>query len=164
MGGRLETKDPAMRDQPEALDNMRRIIGLALLIGAFLGGYHLGRQKDSPDVIGYARQAVVAVAAVAGEIADSFSNKHADRADQADPTSPSVTRADDRAGVAPDRDTRAYVNQYYTPQPSRDAPAEARQAPSAPADAQPVAQPARQPGVDWAARIWQSLQQPLQEK
>lgn len=164
MGGRAATKGPARRDVLEALDNMRRIIGLALLIGVFLGGYHLGRQKDSPDLIGYARQAVVAVAAVAGDIVESFSNKNADRGDQADRTSRAVTRADDRAGADPAHDTRAYVNQYYAPQPSRYTPAEAQQTPPAQADAPAAAQTARQPGIDWAARVWQSLQQQPQEK
>ena len=140
---------------------MRRIIGLALLIGVFLGGYHLGRQKDSPDLIGYTRQAVMAVAAVAVDIADSFSNKNADRGDQADRA---VTRADDRAGVDPAQDSRAYVNQYYAPQPSRSARDEARQTPSDQADDTAVAQTTRQPSVDWATRIWQSLQQQPQEK
>jgi len=143
---------------------MRRIIGLALLIGVFLGGYHLGRQKDSPDLIGYTRQAVVAVAAVAGDLADSFSSKNADRGDQADRTGRAVTRADDRAGIDPDRDTRAYVNQYYAPQPSSYAPAEAQQTPPAQADAPADAQATRQAGVDWAARLWQSIQQQPQEK
>ncbi len=143
---------------------MRRIIGLALLIGVFLGGYHLGRQKDSPDLIGYAHQAVVAVAAVAGDLAESFSNKNADRGDQADRTGRAVTRADDRAGIDPARDTRAYVNQYYAPQPSGYAPGEARQTPPAQADAPAVAQATRQAGVDWAARLWQSIQPPPQEK
>ena len=159
MGGRRPTKGPARRDSLEALDNMRRIIGLALLIGVFLGGYHLGRQKDSPDLVGYARQAVVAVAAVVGDIAESFSNKNAADGDQAYRASHGATRADNRAGVDPAGDTRAYVNQY-APQPSRYAPAEDQQTPSAQADAQAVVQPAGQPTVDWAARVWQSLQQP----
>ena len=163
MGGRPATKAPARWDALEALDNMRRIIGLALLIGVFLGGYHLGRQKDSPDIVGYARQAVVAVATVAGDIAESFSTKNADRGDQTDGTSRSVTRADNRAGVDPAGDTRAYVNQYYAPEPSRYALAEDQPTPSQ-ADAPAAAQTTAQPGVDWVARVWQSLQQPKQEK
>jgi hypothetical protein len=135
-----------------------------LLIGVFLGGYHLGRQKDSPDLVGYARQAVVAVATVAGDIAESFSNKNADGPSQADRTSRGVTRADNRAGVDPAGDTRAYVNQYYAPQPSRQAPAEDQQTPSAQPEGQAVAQTSAQPVGDWAARVWQSLQQPKQEK
>ena len=128
------------------------------MIGVFLGGYHLGREKDSPDLIGYTRQAVVAVAAVVGDIAESFSSKNAGRGDQTDQNARAVTRSDDRAGVNPAQDNRAYVNQYYAPQPSRDAPAEAQQTPPAQADDTAVAQTTRQPSVDWAARIWQSLQ------
>ena len=164
MGGRRPTKAPARRDPLEALDKMRRIIGLALLIGVFLGGYHLGRQKDSPDLVGYARQAVLAVAAVAGDIAESLSNKNVDRGDQAYRAGRGTTRADNRAGVDAAGDTRAYVNQYYAPQPSRCAPGEDQQTPSAQPDGQGVAQTPAQPPVDWATRIWQSLQQPKQEK
>jgi hypothetical protein len=145
---------------------MRRIIGLALLIGVFLGGYHLGRQKDSPDLVGYARQAVLAVAAVASDMAESFSNKNAAGGDQAYRASHGAARADNRAGVDPAGDTRAYVNQYYAPQPSRCAPAEDQQATPTPAqtDGQAVAQTPAQPAMDWTTRIWQSLQQPKQEK
>ncbi len=134
------------------------------MVGVFLGGYHLGRQKDSPDLIGYTRQAVVAVAAVVGDVVDSFSSKNADRGDQADRTGRSVTRADDRAGVAPAQDSRAYVNQSYAPQPSRYAQAEDQQAPSTQADATAVAQTAKQPGADWASRLWQSIRQQPHEK
>ena len=40
--------------KPEALDEMKKVILLALLLGAFLGGYYLGQQPNSPDVFGWA--------------------------------------------------------------------------------------------------------------
>lgn len=124
------------------------------MIGAFAGGYHLGRQKDSPDLIGYARQAVVAVAAVGGDIADSFSNKNGGRSDARDGYRADADASrDDRAYV----DTRAYVNDDYTRQPSRYAPAEPRQPDQPRAPGTEVAQAARKSDSDWAARLWKSL-------
>jgi hypothetical protein len=134
---------------------MRRIIGLALLIGVFAGGYHLGRQKDSPDLIGYARQAVTAIAAVAGDVADSFSNKNEDRGGARDGYRADADASrDDRAYV----DTRAYVNDGYAPQPSRYAPPEPPQPDRAQASNTEVAQAAGKSDSDWAARLWKSLQ------
>jgi hypothetical protein len=40
---------------------IRRILGIILLLGVFLGGYHLGRLPGSPDLIGGARNAGRAV-------------------------------------------------------------------------------------------------------
>jgi hypothetical protein len=40
--------------KPEALDEMKKVIILTLLLGAFLGGYYLGHQPNSPDVFGWA--------------------------------------------------------------------------------------------------------------
>jgi len=34
---------------------MNRLIGLLLAVGAFLGGYHLGRMPGSPDVYAWVR-------------------------------------------------------------------------------------------------------------
>lgn len=134
---------------------MRRLIVIILLICAFAGGYHLGRQKDSPDLIGYARQAVVTVAAVAGDIADSFSDKNPGQADAA-----GDYRADARsAGTSRAyTDTRAYVNENYTRESSRYVPAEPQRQDTAPHTGTEVAQAGGKTDADWASRIWQSLQ------
>ena len=36
---------------------MRKLITFILLAAAFVGGYHLGRQPDSPDLFAWAQQA-----------------------------------------------------------------------------------------------------------
>ena len=114
-----------------------------MLIGAFAGGYHLGRQKDSPDLVGYARQAVVAVAAVVGDMVDSFSSNGGGQAD---------ARDDYRAGADTSRDgrpyadTRAYVNNSYARKPDQ---------PQTPGTE--VAQATGKPDLGWAARFWKSL-------
>ena len=122
---------------------MRRLLGLALLIGAFAGGHHLGRQKDSPDLIGYARRAIVAVAAVAGDVADSFSSDSGGRADARDDRR---ADADASRGDRTYVDSRAYVNDYYARQPDRPQTSGAE-----------VARGAGKSDSDWATRLWKSL-------
>ena len=140
---------------------MRRLIVIILLICAFAGGYHLGRQKDSPDLIGYARQAVVTVAAVAGDIADSLSDNNPGQAHAA-----GDYRADARAPGDGRQytDTRAYVNESYPRESSRYVPARSqRQAPPAQAGTE-VAQAGGKTDADWASRLWKSLQGRPEEK
>jgi len=135
---------------------MRRLIGIILLICAFAGGYHLGRQKDSPDLIGYAQQAVVTVAAVAGDIAASFSDDNPDQAHAATGEYRANARAtgDSRAYT----DTRAYVNESYARESSRYVPTEPQRQ-DAPAQAgTEVAQAGGKTDTDWASRLWKSLQ------
>ena len=40
----------------EALGTMKKLLLLILLTGAFLGGYHLGRQPNSPDIFAWAQK------------------------------------------------------------------------------------------------------------
>jgi len=141
----------ARGDGLEALGKMRRLLGLALLIGVFAGGYHLGRLKGSPDLIGYAHQAVVVVAAVIGDVADSFSSDsgghaHAHNNYRAD----AGASRDDRPYV----DTRAYVNDYCARQTAPYAPAGPAQEQASGTE---VAQAAGKSDSDWAARFWKSL-------
>jgi len=130
---------------------MRKILGFILLVATFLGGYHLGRQKDSPDLIGYTKQAGVAIAEAATNIYNSMSNGQA-------PGGDNNAQADARAAAPQDgRDTRAYVNDYYAEQdPRADAPA----AQPAPAAAPAVAQTDTRQQVDLAGKIWRALNPP----
>jgi len=134
---------------------MRRLIGFILLSVAFLGGYHLGRQENSPDLIGHARQAAVTVAAVAGDIYESVTDSDGASAGEGeDPAEPVVY---DRPGVDPHRDTRVYVHQYRSSR--HDRYAEPAPAPGVD-DTQAVAQARRDDEPDLAGRIWRALQPP----
>lgn len=134
---------------------MRRIIGFILLTAAFLGGYHLGRQDNSPDLIGYARQAAVAVAAVATDIHESATDSDGAALDgEADRAG-----AEDRPGVDPRRDTRAYSRQYPYRESRTDRYAEPAVGASTgePAVAQAPPDDGR---ADWAGRIWRAINPP----
>jgi len=48
---------------------MRRILTLLLMGATFLGGYHLGRQPNSPDVVGWAQANAPRVAEAGREVA-----------------------------------------------------------------------------------------------
>ncbi len=134
---------------------MRRLIGIILLVCAFAGGYHLGRQKNSPDLIGYARRAVVTVAVVAGDVADSFSDKNPGQTPATGDYRADARASGDSRSYA---DTRAYVNESYARESSRYVPAEPlRQDSPSPAGTE-VAQADGKTDLDWASRIWKSLQ------
>ncbi len=47
---------------------MRKLFTLILLAAAFVGGYHLGRQPDSPDIIAWGKDACVQAADVTKQV------------------------------------------------------------------------------------------------
>ncbi len=49
---------------------MKKLIALILLSSAFLGGYYLGHQPDSPDIFGWAGDAYHKVDQTTAEISD----------------------------------------------------------------------------------------------
>jgi len=58
----------------------RRLFTLVVLSGVFLGGYHLGRRPDSPDLIRWVRNSYHRVAGTAGSLSDTV-----DSAEDSDP-------------------------------------------------------------------------------
>ncbi len=64
---------------------MRRLFTIILLLAAFLGGYHLGRKPDSPDVIGWVGEACSEV--------DRVTLKIVDKADAEDTSTPEAAIA-----------------------------------------------------------------------
>jgi len=56
---------------------MRRLLVTILIVGAFLGGYHLGRQPGSPDIFGWAQRNYPAAAEAFRSAADSLSSEPA---------------------------------------------------------------------------------------
>ena len=51
---------------------MKRLLISILVTGAFLGGYHAGRQPGSPDIFGWARRNVPAMVQAGREVIDSL--------------------------------------------------------------------------------------------
>ncbi len=47
---------------------MRRLLASILIVGAFLGGYHLGHMEGSPDIFAWARRHAPVVADSAAEL------------------------------------------------------------------------------------------------
>ena len=67
---------------------MRRLLITVLIVGAFLGGYHLGRQPGSPDIFGWARRNYPEAAEAFRSAADSvFSEPAAGEAPYAEVSS-----------------------------------------------------------------------------
>ena len=137
---------------------MRRIVGFILLTAAFLGGYHLGRQKGSPDLIGYARQAAVAVAAVAGDVYRS--TRDSDAAPGDEDGAPADAQAYDRAGVDPAHDTRVYVYQRRASSAERRAARAATAAEPAADGPEAVAHAPSDGRSDWAGQLWRAIKPP----
>jgi len=53
---------------------MRRLLVIIFMLGAFLGGYQLGRQPGSPDLIGWARKNYPKVAQAGRDIIAAFAH------------------------------------------------------------------------------------------
>ena len=68
---------------------MRRFLVTILVVGAFLGGYQLGRQPGSPDVIGWAQETDPAVAEAGRSVAACLT---ADSTQLATPRTPPADR------------------------------------------------------------------------
>jgi len=60
---------------------MRRLLAIILSVGAFLGGYHLGRQPGSPDLFGWAQETYPVVVDTVDGLAESLSDVSTGAAD-----------------------------------------------------------------------------------
>jgi len=67
----------------EALGTMRRLLVFLLLAAAFVGGYHVGRQPGSPDIIGWAQDAYPHVVEAGRDVVQAVTDR-AGRADRAE--------------------------------------------------------------------------------
>jgi hypothetical protein len=72
-GGRGGLEGPARPDRAgiklEALGAMKKLLTLALLVGVFAGGYHLGHRPDAPDLPIFAKHCAVQAVDIGGRVA-----------------------------------------------------------------------------------------------
>jgi hypothetical protein len=68
---------------------MKRVLMLLLLVGAFLGGYYLGRLPNSPDIFAWGRQACDRAVEMSRD-AEGYLNTQSERAERDAPESPRV--------------------------------------------------------------------------
>lgn len=66
-------------------DFVKRLLTLIVISATFLGGYHLGRLPNSPDLIGWGKQAIDRSAAVCRRVIDQLEDWNGEAPDEPTP-------------------------------------------------------------------------------